>query len=200
MDSSDDEDLKRAISLSLDTQGQEIIHLDSDEENAASKHSETAKKKPAPASVYGLLGIDRRKMEEERLARKRKASTSPPPDRRAQKCLDADINKSDQHGQQPTPLSLPHRTTSVISTSQSNHFNAIAFSKPVVKKTWAFRHPRIGNDIKLEEVLQKTDLNLAVLSSFQWDMEWLMAKLDTTSMLQSLHSTLRLINYHQRLR
>jgi hypothetical protein len=47
----------------------------------------------------------------------------------------------------------------------------------VVKKTWAFGHPR-QDDIKIEEVFDRSELVLAVLSSFQWDMDWLMPKLD----------------------
>lgn len=47
-----------------------------------------------------------------------------------------------------------------------------------MKKTWAFLNERKGDDIKIEEVLQKSDLELAVLSSFMWDMDWLFSKLD----------------------
>ena len=37
--------------------------------------------------------------------------------------------------------------------------------------------PRTGDDITIEEVLQKDKLELAVLSSYQWDEEWLLSKL-----------------------
>ncbi|KAI9721142.1 MAG: hypothetical protein M1828_005248 [Chrysothrix sp. TS-e1954] len=46
-----------------------------------------------------------------------------------------------------------------------------------VKKTWAFGHDR-HNDIKIEEVLQKNDLQIAVLSSWQLDFEWVASKLN----------------------
>ena len=38
-----------------------------------------------------------------------------------------------------------------------------------MKKTWVLGHDRNGDDIKIEEVLQKSDLEVAVLSSFQLD-------------------------------
>lgn len=53
----------------------------------------------------------------------------------------------------------------------------VQYPHGVVKQTWAFGFPRSG-DIKIEEVLQKTDLDLAVLSSFQWDQEWILSKLN----------------------
>lgn len=55
----------------------------------------------------------------------------------------------------------------------------IHFPDGIVKKTWARGYPR-SNDIKIEEVLQKDDLQLAVLSAFQWDDEWILSKLDMT--------------------
>ncbi|KAJ4304454.1 hypothetical protein N0V88_002067 [Collariella sp. IMI 366227] len=54
----------------------------------------------------------------------------------------------------------------------------IALKEGVVKKTWAYGQPRRGDDIKLEEVFQKHQLQLAVLSSYQWDEEWLFSKID----------------------
>ena len=54
----------------------------------------------------------------------------------------------------------------------------LLYSKGVVKKTWAFGHERNGKDIKLEEVLESKTLKTAVISAFQWDMEWLFRKLN----------------------
>ena len=54
----------------------------------------------------------------------------------------------------------------------------VQYPRGVVKKTWAFRHERTGNDIKLEEVLESQTLKTAVLSAFQWDTEWLFRKLN----------------------
>ena len=181
MASSDDEDLKLAISLSLQTADQGVICLDDDEDEVVSQNLKTVEKTPASASTFGLLGIDRRKMEQERLARKRRASASPPPGLKVSKKLNDGSTRPSQHEAQSILPTSPRK--SGITKSSSNHNSPLAteFKKPIVKKTWAFRHPRTGNDIKIEEVLRKSDLNLAVLSSFQWDMEWLMAKLDTIS-------------------
>lgn len=55
--------------------------------------------------------------------------------------------------------------------------SGIQYPRGTVKQTWAYGFPRV-DDIKIEEVLQKADLDLAVLSSFQWDEEWILSKLD----------------------
>jgi hypothetical protein len=47
-----------------------------------------------------------------------------------------------------------------------------------VKKTALDGFPRQGNDITIEEVIQRSELELAIFSSFLWDMEWLFTKLD----------------------
>ncbi|KAL2164557.1 hypothetical protein VTH06DRAFT_3774 [Thermothelomyces fergusii] len=54
----------------------------------------------------------------------------------------------------------------------------LPFPRGVVKKTWAYGQPRRGDDIKIEEVLQKQHLQLAVLSSYQWDEVWMLSKID----------------------
>jgi hypothetical protein len=54
----------------------------------------------------------------------------------------------------------------------------LLYPQGVVKKTWAFGHERTGKDIKLEEVLESKTLKTAVISAFQWDMDWLFRKLN----------------------
>jgi hypothetical protein len=56
--------------------------------------------------------------------------------------------------------------------------SGIQYPDGVVKKTWVLGCERQGDDIKIEEVLQKNDLELAVLSAFQLDADWVMSKLD----------------------
>ena len=198
--SDDDEDLKIAIAMSLQDQANEpvltlkdAIELDSETEDDDETEDETQPDVPPvtaksslndvqaatggqagnpagregckPTSSLSFLDIDRKKMEQERLARKRKASISPPPPRK--------IAKS-------SPSPSIHTSKPQLSSSKS--LGPSIFPRGTVKKTWAFGYPRTGDDIKLEEVLQKQDLNLAVLSSFQWDVEWLLAKLNTRSM------------------
>ncbi|KAI0477003.1 tyrosyl-DNA phosphodiesterase-domain-containing protein [Xylaria cf. heliscus] len=118
-------------------------------------------------SSFAALGIDRKKMEEERLARaaKRKAPhddelTEPRPQR---------TKTSFQSN------SIPLSRTAHTSTSTQSPL--LLYPKGTVKKTWVTGYPR-QNDIRIEEILQKEQLELAVLSSFQWDDEWLLSKID----------------------
>jgi hypothetical protein len=53
----------------------------------------------------------------------------------------------------------------------------IHFPYGAVRKTWVHGCPR-QDDIKIEEVLQKDDLELAVLSAYQWDDEWILRKIN----------------------
>ncbi|KAL8932407.1 MAG: hypothetical protein Q9216_006849 [Gyalolechia sp. 2 TL-2023] len=184
-DSESDEDLKRAIKLSLQAHQpevqtdkqpteREIINLDSDDGSTTDDLPEEVVAQgnksiqPEPPPPMGILGLDRKAMEQERLARKRRASISPPPPRKVPKI-------SSPPREAPTAtLSNDQKLESISSTQPSR----LAFPDGVVKKTWAFGHPR-QDDVKLEEVLERHDLNLAVLSSFQWDAEWLLRKINT---------------------
>ena len=53
----------------------------------------------------------------------------------------------------------------------------LQYPEGVVKKTYSAYHER-GNDITIEEVLQKDKLRTAIFSSFQWDLDWLFSKVD----------------------
>ena len=118
--------------------------------------SETAK---PPA---GLLGLDRKAMEQERLARlgKRKRSASP---ERASKMA---IKSSE-----------PERAADGGKQEESSEQSPIQYPRGTIKRTWAFKHPR-ANDIKIEEVLQASTNSISVLSAFQWDDRWVFSKLD----------------------
>ncbi|KAK3333282.1 tyrosyl-DNA phosphodiesterase-domain-containing protein [Cercophora scortea] len=147
---------------------------------------------PPPPSNGGLsaFGIDRKKMEEERLARrnalKRKASSELEPS-------DSDARSLQRQKISSLPSSQPRATANSLQPSQNDNgrprpaqsiagpvaaSSPLPFPKGAVKKTWAAGQPRLGDDIKIEEVLQKDKLELAVISSFQWDDEWMMSKLD----------------------
>ena len=69
--------------------------------------------------------------------------------------------------------------SSEVTSNQKQNPSASGFQFPkgVVKKTWVYGCPRHGDDIKIEEVLQKEDLELAVLSAFQVDPDWVVSKL-----------------------
>lgn len=223
MDGSDsDEDLNRAIALSLQDQAIlsrlplhdknipsdcDVVDLDSEDHvqpnptmalvqtlpSQSSQTVETATATPS-ATVHNFLGLNRKVMEQERLARKRRASISPPPTRKMIKLssplplkgpspvTDAAVRPNQQ------PVSIPNlgestlRTDAIKSIAPKTTGVGPIFLDGVVKKTWAFGHDR-DEDIKIEEVLQTTDLKLAVLSSFQWDVEWLLSKLKRSTQM-----------------
>ncbi len=186
MSSSEDEDLRLAIALSMrDKDKHEVINLDSDEDEAVSEASRIRRQQPAPASDLGFLGIDRKKMEQERLAPKRKASVSPPPARKIQKTDDSSVSWTQAVKPVVKTEFRPSATANIPK-------GPLMFSQGIVMKTWAFGHPRNENDIKIEEVLQSNDLSLAVLSSFQWDVAWLLAKVNTNSMDEHLRQDTRI--------
>lgn len=54
------------------------------------------------------------------------------------------------------------------------------FLDATIKKTWAYGYAR-HEDVTIEEVLQRDDLTLAVISAFQWNLDWLFSKLDIDS-------------------
>lgn len=175
---------------------------------------------PAPASSLSLFGLDRAKMEEERLARirKRKAAEqggSGESDSKRIRTIDenrppvpADKHNLQQKGGQQlgvrtgpgagSDAKVTARTTGPSSqvarasfgggnptsssqqrdTTPKDEHSKLRFPKGVVKKTWVRGQPRLGDDIRLEEVLQKDDLELALISSFQWDQDWMLDKFD----------------------
>ncbi|KAH8821585.1 tyrosyl-DNA phosphodiesterase domain protein [Xylogone sp. PMI_703] len=129
-----------------------------------------------------LQNLDRRKMEEERLARLKAMQDTqklPPTasnDRKRKASASSPLSEGSH------PATKPRIATEAIDNTQTiiqnNGTSEIQYPHGVVKKTWAFGYPRQGDDIKIEEVFQKNDLELAVLSSFQLDADWVMSKLD----------------------
>ncbi|OCL12775.1 phospholipase D/nuclease [Glonium stellatum] len=157
-----------------------------------------------PRIQTGILGLDRKRMEEERLARsnrKRQRSISPPPLRRGQerpmKVLVREVIDLETDSELP-PLrnstlksysndasrNLSENVQGKTTLVQPEKSASLQYPRGVVKKTWAFRCPR-ENDIKIEEVLQKDKLKVAVLSAFDWDIDWVLSKLNiqTTKMV-----------------
>lgn len=185
----EDEDaaLRQAIAMSL---GEAVV--DQPNGGGASKHNATAiiqeaelESEPAPTeptttNSMSALGLDRKKMEEERLARLKK--------RKAQSITN-DTNTTAYHSSE-TPARRPKlgdpnpdyvfaaAKAPTNSTSQDHQrVSKFPYAKGTVLRTYARGTPR-NRDVTIEEVLQKDELELAVLSSFQWDEEWLMTKLD----------------------
>lgn len=78
----------------------------------------------------------------------------------------------------------------VLSYKQQQVLQASGVQYPdgVVKKTWVKGCPR-EDDIKIEELFQKDDLELAVLSTFQVDPDWVAEKiLETTKVIWVLQA------------
>lgn len=233
-DDEDDEELRRAIALSL----REVAPLAVSENRGRAKPVQTANgtpitqpsngdqsgsvtqhsqqlplpppKQPAPSMPF--LGIDRKAMEEERLARLKKrkpedsgdaledqppkqklksskdfpesfqaSSSAPNSQERLFPAMKTEAKQSPVKKTEPSvaPKKEP-QSPAKENTSVSRTLSKLPFAQGVVKKTWARGQPRLGDDVTIEEVLQKNDLELAVFSSYQWDDEWFMSKLDLT--------------------
>jgi len=167
---SDDEDdesqLQRAIALSLG-------RPPPNKAGTSAAATMTADKKTS--SSFGLHQLDRKQMEAERLARlerKRKLVDQPgplPPP-----------HKTKRHHQPSifTPKAIVAEDSKAPSRSYQTDRTDLPFAKGVVKRTWAHGYERRGDDIKIEEILQKEELELAMMTSFQWDTEWLLKKID----------------------
>ncbi|KAH6975901.1 tyrosyl-DNA phosphodiesterase-domain-containing protein [Ilyonectria sp. MPI-CAGE-AT-0026] len=154
-DMDDDEALRYAIALSLQEQES---HKQPAEQNPPRTSSPNRDESRSGGAGLGLLALDRKKMEEERLQRlaKRRRSASSDDD-----VVEVPAPKRKAPSKPSKSPSLP------------------PFANGTVKRTWARGYPRTPDDIKFEEVLQKDSLMLAVLSSYQWDDEWIMSKVDS---------------------
>ncbi|KAL8303793.1 hypothetical protein RB597_004822 [Gaeumannomyces tritici] len=151
----------------------------------------------AAAATSSIFGLDRKKMEEERLARmaKRKASEaglSPTEERPQQRSKVLDHPSSGivpPHLGQAIAEAAKPPVASVARSSEKASSRPLAspagadstlpvFPKGVVKRTWLRGQPMTSDDITIDQVLQKDMLQMAVLSSFQWDTDWLWRKVN----------------------
>lgn len=239
----DDEDLKAAIALSLQGVHRED-DKDDDNESTTTKASEQSPKAQGYPQPSGFLGMDRKKMEEERLARlaKRKADDgdkSPRPQpAKAAKTSSSNILDSHQSKESPRPQPVTAAEISSSDTLDSHKSNGPPRPQPAnaiktssikipdthgsdsftqrgpssreatqpickqfaandpncgvrptarsvpqwplgaVKQTAIARRLRQHNDITIEEVLQRGDLEAAVFSSFMFDVNWLLSKVN----------------------
>lgn len=217
----EDEDAGSATEMSLGTGGHEVGPIaepettkrSSESLNSSNVTAASRETMQAQAST-AFLGLDRKAMEAERLARqarKRDRPITPPSPRKSQKLETNNVQlpsgarlafstlitdgqqsrKSEVANAANQKLALPTRPSSIKQEPVDEHetskshkqVDALKYPSGVVKKTWAFGHPRTEGDIKLEEVLEPLTLHTAVLSAFQWDVEWLMAKLKASTKL-----------------
>ena len=196
------EQLQRALAMSMEQDVHPPEHATTPQEVSA-------------ASAGSLLGINRKQMEEERLARlakrkadnslskrtpeetssKRKAgdTSSTPPSPVSRKLPRTEPLPARESVALPNPFQAdPHASTARV-TSRTEVCRQLASNAPnieiqptarsvaqwplgAVKKTNIAGFPRSGNDITIEEVIQRGDLELGVFSSYMWDMEWLRSK------------------------
>lgn len=163
-DADDDEALRYAIALSLQDQDQASPACE-----APSTASSAREDSRRPDASLGLLSLDRKRMEEERLARlAKKRPRSPSHSEDDDDVVEVPPPRKKHVPPPPTPSKAIRPDTTV------------PYPDGAVKRTWVRGYPRTGDDIKIEEVLQKDKLLLAMLSSFQWDEEWMISKLDMT--------------------
>jgi hypothetical protein len=107
------------------------------------------------------IRIDRKAMEQERLARlgKRKRDSSP-----------------NQPAKQLASIHAFQDRQMPRMELQSPQDKTLQYPGGVIKRTFATKFPRT-DDITIDEVLQADSINIAVISSFMWDSEWLNKKL-----------------------
>lgn len=166
----DDDDMRRAIALSLQasrkSSSPEVASVSKSVLQPAMSHTPSATTLTRP---FGISGIDRKAMEEERLARlsKRKREQSP-----------------DRPLKQTTKMQAAQKTKPSQSSRAALPQNAtLQYPKGAIKRTFAKGYPRT-DDVTIEEVLQAGSLNIAVISSFMWDAEWLNKKLNPITVKQ----------------
>lgn len=148
-DSDEDEDLRRAIALSL--QSQDMVPKDEATTNGAGDEQNST---PDGNVIFGSVALNRKEMEEARLQRlgKRRHSHS--------------------YGEEHPKKRTVHQQAPCKEYSQPQ------YSHGTVRRTWTHGHPKTPECISIEEVLQKDELQLALISSFQWDEEWMLSKLN----------------------
>lgn len=177
--------LRRAIAMSLGEALPEEVSGPSDVgrlENGSQAGSSPVKASMSATNSMAAIGLDRKKMEEERLARSRKrkadAGSAPAASRPRLDGPSAGLTQPSNQMTAPSPNSMSRSARQgSIGLPKASLSGPVSYPKGTILKTWARGRPR-EDDITIEEIFQKDDLDLAVLSSFQWDEDWLMSKLD----------------------
>lgn len=132
--------------------------------------------------------MDRKAMEEARLARLAKKRPPPTEDSKDEITQAPQAKQPRLNPSSPTHLPKPRPQFHPKPPSQTTS-PPLAYPHGALKKTWCFSHPR-KDDIKIEEILQRPDLQTALLSSWQLDLDWLLPKLDIprTKLILIMHS------------
>ncbi|CAI7653870.1 unnamed protein product [Penicillium glandicola] len=196
-DDHEHEQLQRAIAMSMEPNNEtKTPEISQPNKQATTVHEVSA------ASAGSLLSMNRKQMEEERLARlaKRKAddSSSTPPSLPSRKLPRTEPLPVRHSAALRNPFqSAPQANTARVNShtevcrqlaSNAPNIDIQPTSRSVaqwplgaVKKTHITGFPRSGNEITIEEVIQRDDLELGVFSSFLWDISWLYSKFNTSS-------------------
>lgn len=197
---SEDEDLKLAIALSLQSENDVVPTAFATDGSSnvtdASKDPESSTSctiianRSQPSSLVdgngigsessqtrpftSLQALDRKQMEAERLARRKRqaedALENAPQTKKIQSATVSSQLQPQINGKK-LAVDVNNKPKSVVS-------NALQFPNGAVRRTFSSVHPRNG-DIKLEEILLKDELNIGVFSSYMWDKDWLFGKFDT---------------------
>ncbi|CBX98559.1 hypothetical protein LEMA_P077980.1 [Plenodomus lingam JN3] len=174
----DEEDLAQAIALSLQESEQQVgpkspvgisnrVTTQVEQSDEAST-AVGASLSNSDAFSRGLGGMDRKAMEEERLARQRKRKH---------------ISSPEQPVKRLTPASDGTEKQKNKIAAQSSPSVVLQYPRGAIKRTFAHAYPRT-NDISIDELLQTPSIHMAVISSFMWDADWLHKKLDPIKVKQ----------------
>lgn len=202
----EDEALRRAIAMSLgesatapttdDVPGS-ANNVDKGLRQGHAQDEVASHSSSAGGLAMGMLGIDRKKMEEERLARLKKRKAGPttlnthtrverdselPPAQRPR--LTSALGSLPGHSTGSPGMSQPPLPSAISSLNSNTNTSkgvseaGLPYPRGIVLRTRVLAYARRDDEITIEEVLQRDSLELAVLSSFQWDEDWLMSKLN----------------------
>ncbi|OAL49081.1 phospholipase D/nuclease [Pyrenochaeta sp. DS3sAY3a] len=181
-----DDDVRRAIALSLTAFGNTLTSS-----KGTAEASSNMKAAPSPASgspqpttsdslsskasepapkPFNFIAMDRKAMEQARLARLGKRKREQSPERPRKQTVQT----------QSLPRTL---TTQPTSTTKLSESLALQYPRGAIKRTYAKAYPRT-NDITIDELLEASAVNIAVISSFMWDAEWLHKNLDPCKIKQ----------------
>lgn len=165
-DEDEDEDIRRAIALSL-REHDEVheVPISVKQTSDTKPCNKSIADTPDSTALRGIVGLDRKAMEEARLARLGKRKREPSPDQ--------NLKRAEKLPSEPKVQALAPASSSPT----------IQYPKGVIKRTSARGYPRT-DDITIDEVFQAGSVNIAVISSFQWDSEWLHKKLDPRKVKQ----------------
>ncbi|KAG5952939.1 hypothetical protein E4U53_007497 [Claviceps sorghi] len=162
-DESEDEDLKYAIALSLQ-QRPSTEEEDQEEDGGGVAGGEDGVSEPIHPGVgdasFTLLSLDRKRMEDERLARLAAKRTR-------------SVSQDDDVEEIPAP-----KRGRKSPTNHANDHVPLPYPNGVVKRTWARGYETSDDVIQIDEILQRDKLLLALFSSFQWDESWLLGKIN----------------------